>query len=60
MAVIALGVLEPANLAVLVEMRKARPDGDIIAQLMKRLMSVPSRVVAWPSMTCGAGSSCLR
>jgi hypothetical protein len=38
MAVIALGVLEPANLAVLVEMRKARPDGQIIALLMKRFI----------------------
>jgi hypothetical protein len=38
MAVIALGVLEPANIAVLVEMRKARPDGDIIAKLMKRFV----------------------
>jgi hypothetical protein len=38
MAVIALGILEPANIAVLVEMRKARPDGDIIAKLMKRFV----------------------
>jgi hypothetical protein len=38
MAVIALGVLEPANIAVLVEMRKARPDGEIIAKLMKRFV----------------------
>jgi len=38
MAVIALGVLEPANIVVLVEMRKARPDGEIIARLMKRFV----------------------
>jgi hypothetical protein len=38
MAVIALGVLEPANIAVLFEMRKARPDGEIIARLMKRFV----------------------
>ena len=38
MAVIALGGLEPANIAVLVEMRKARPDGEIIARLMKRFV----------------------
>lgn len=38
MAVIALGILEPANIAVLVEMRKARPDGEIIAGLMKRFV----------------------
>jgi hypothetical protein len=38
MAVIALGILEPANIAVLFEMRKARPDGDVIARLMKRFV----------------------
>jgi hypothetical protein len=38
MAVIALGVLEPANLAVLVEMRKERPDGEVIALLMRRFI----------------------
>jgi hypothetical protein len=38
MAVIALGVLEPANIAVLFEMRKARPDGEVIARLMKRFI----------------------
>jgi len=38
MAVIALGVLEPANIAVLVEMRKARPDGEVIARLMRRFV----------------------
>jgi len=38
MAVIALGVLEPANIAVLVEMRKQAPDGEVIAQLMRRFV----------------------
>jgi len=38
MAVIALGVLEPANIAVLVEMRKSRPDGAVIAVLMRRFL----------------------
>jgi hypothetical protein len=38
MAVIALGVLEPANIAVLVEMRKANPDGQVIGLLMKRFV----------------------
>ena len=38
MAVTALGVLEPANIAVLFEMRKARPDGTIIAKLMRRFV----------------------
>jgi len=38
MAVIALGVLEPANIAVLVEMRKTRPDGQVIGLLMRRFV----------------------
>ncbi len=38
MAVIALGVLEPANIAVLVEMRKPVPDGEVVARLMRRFL----------------------
>lgn len=38
MAVVALGLLEPANLAVLFEMRKPRPNGELIAKLMKRFI----------------------
>jgi hypothetical protein len=38
MAVIALGLLEPANIAVLVELKKPRPNGEVIDQLMKRFM----------------------
>lgn len=38
MAVIALGVLEPANIAVLFEMRKPNPDGTVIATLMRRFV----------------------
>jgi hypothetical protein len=38
MAVIALGVLEPANIAVLFEMRKPEPDGMVIAKLMRRFV----------------------
>src|SRR5438876_61946 len=38
MAVIAIGVLEPANLAVLFEMRKPRPDGELIGRLMRRFI----------------------
>ena len=38
MAVIALGLLEPANLAVLFEMRKPKPNGELIAKLMKRFI----------------------
>jgi hypothetical protein len=38
MAVIALGLLEPANIAVLVELKKPRPNPAVIEQLMKRFM----------------------
>jgi hypothetical protein len=38
MATIAIGVLEPANLAVLFELRKPRPNGELIAKLMKRFV----------------------
>lgn len=38
MAVIALGLLEPANIAVLFEMRKPQPDGEVIDRLMRRFI----------------------
>jgi hypothetical protein len=38
MALIALGILEPANLAVLFELRKPRPDGELIGRLMRRFI----------------------
>ena len=38
MAVIALGVLEPANIAVLFEMRRPNPRGEVIARLMQRFI----------------------
>jgi hypothetical protein len=38
MAVIALGLLEPANIAVLFEMNKPEPNGQIIERLMKRFV----------------------
>jgi hypothetical protein len=38
MAVVALGILEPANLAVLFELKKPRPDGQVIAKLMRRFI----------------------
>jgi hypothetical protein len=38
MAVIALGILEPANIAVLFEMRKDRPNGEVIGKLMRRFI----------------------
>jgi hypothetical protein len=38
MAVIALGVLEPANIAVLFEMKKPQPNGEVIAKLMRRFV----------------------
>lgn len=38
MAVIAIGVLEPANIAVLFEMRKPQPDPAVIGKLMQRFI----------------------
>lgn len=38
MTVIALGFLEPANLAVLFELKKPRPDGELIGRLMRRFV----------------------
>ena len=38
MAVIALGILEPANIAVLWEMNKPQPNPEIIARMMKRFV----------------------
>jgi hypothetical protein len=38
MAVIAIGYLEPANLAVLWELKKPQPDGEVIGKLMKRFL----------------------
>jgi len=38
MAVVALGFLEPANIAVLFELRKARPNPEVIARLMRRFV----------------------
>ena len=38
MAIIALGLLEPANVAVLVELKKPRPNPAVIEHLMKRFI----------------------
>jgi len=38
MAVIALGLLEPANIAVLFELRKPRPNPEVIGRLMRRFI----------------------
>ncbi|MDA8270921.1 MAG: hypothetical protein M0Z39_05900 [Actinomycetota bacterium] len=38
MTVIALGVLEPANIAVLFELKKPHPDGTVIGKLMRRFI----------------------
>ena len=38
MAVIAIGLLAPANLAVLFELRKPQPNGELIGRLMKRFI----------------------
>jgi hypothetical protein len=38
MAVIALGLLEPANIAVLIELKKPRPNPEVIEHLMRRFI----------------------
>lgn len=38
MAVIAIGILEPANLGVLFELKKPQPNGLLIAKLMRRFI----------------------
>jgi hypothetical protein len=38
MSIIALGLLEPANIAVLVELKKPRPNPNVIEKLMKRFI----------------------
>jgi hypothetical protein len=38
MAIVALGILEPANLAVLFELRKPVPNGALIGKLMRRFI----------------------
>jgi hypothetical protein len=38
MAVVALGLLEPANIAVLTELKKPRPNPEVIERLMKRFI----------------------
>jgi hypothetical protein len=38
MSVIALGLLEPANIAVLIELKKPRPRQEVIERLMKRFI----------------------
>jgi hypothetical protein len=38
MAVIALGLLEPANVAVLIELKKPRPNPEVIEHLMRRFI----------------------
>jgi hypothetical protein len=38
MAIVAIGLLEPANLAVLFEFRKPQPNGELIGKLMRRFI----------------------
>ena len=38
MAIVAIGVLEPANLAVLFELRKPQPNGELVGKLMRRFI----------------------
>jgi hypothetical protein len=40
MAVAAIGILEPANIAVLFELRKPEPNGELIGKLMRRFIYV--------------------
>ena len=42
MAIIALGLLEPANVAVLIELKKPQPDFAVIERLMKRFIYAPA------------------
>ena len=38
MAVVAIGILEPANLTVLFELKKPQPNGQLIASQMRRFV----------------------
>lgn len=38
MAVVAIGIIEPANLAVIFELRKPEPNGELIGRLMRRFV----------------------
>jgi hypothetical protein len=38
MSILALGLLEPANIAVLIELKKRRPNPEVIERLMKRFV----------------------
>jgi hypothetical protein len=38
MAILALGLLEPANVAVLFELKKEQPNPEVIERLMKRFV----------------------
>ncbi|MGH8980498.1 MAG: hypothetical protein ACRDWE_05695 [Acidimicrobiales bacterium] len=38
MAIVAIGILEPANLAVLFELKKPHPNGELIGRLMRRFI----------------------
>ena len=38
MAIVAIGILEPANLAVLFELRKPQPNGELVGKLMRRFI----------------------
>jgi hypothetical protein len=40
MAVVSLGIAEPANIAVLVELKKPHPDPSVIERLMKRFLYI--------------------
>src|SRR5439155_1058618 len=46
MAVVAIGLLEPANVAVLFELRKPQPNGAVIEKLMRRFIYTAGSLLA--------------
>ena len=51
MAVIALGLLEPANIAVLTELKKPQPNPEVIEKLMKRFIYTAGATCRMPVAT---------
>ena len=52
MSVIALGLLEPANIAVLIELKKPRPRPEVIEQLMNGSSTAPASSASCRSQRC--------
>jgi len=51
MAIVAVGILEPANLAVVFEMRKAVPNGELVAAQLALAAGRLARAGAVPGST---------